>query len=1033
MNEFKKRNIIFGWVTFFLSALVYTLTMEPSVSLWDCGEFISTSYKMEIGHPPGAPLFMMLNRFFSLFATDTSTVAVMINFVSVLASAFTIMFLYWTIAHLALKMIDKTRETARVKDSWLVFGSAFVGAMSFAFTDTFWFNAVEGEVYAQSSLFTAMVFWAMFKWENESDKPYSSRWLILIAYLMGLSIGVHLLNLLSIPALVMIYYYKKHPNKSRLDWWKAFGISIVILAVVLFVVIPKSVLMGAGFDRFFVNVLGFDKNIGFLIFVVLLMSAIGVGIYLTDKYKKVVLNIILLCLGVLMVGYGTYASVIIRSSANLPMNSNHPDDAYSLVSLLNRDQYGSKLLFYGPYYSSKSLPFYSEERDDYVMASNEKKYYYDKETKKYKYEYVPIASSQRYASGAATLFPRMHSGDHAAEYESWVNMDKRRIDFDILLNEGKYNNQQYKDHCIVPSFADNLAFFFKYQVNYMYWRYFLWNFVGRQNDEQGNGRTTYGNWLSGIDVIDEMYLGTQEYLPEDLKNDPSRNTYFFLPFLLGLAGLVYQLTKKKNDFVIVSLMFLMTGLAIIIYLNQTPSQARERDYSYAGSFYAFSIWIGLGVFWVQSVIAKIIKHRKTSIIVAIAISLSVPTILIAQNWDDHDRSNRYVARDFGKNYLATTLPNSIFLPYGDNDTFGTWYAQEVEGYRTDVRICNLSYLQSGWYVNQMSSMFNDSKPIEFTIPNSSYNLEKHNFMDVIPVSDQYANIHDVLGFVALKSAKKNEVKKSLGIDEDSEFFPAKKFYFPVNKENALKAGIISEEDLPYVVDTIFVDLNTDNLSRDKIALIDMIATADWSRPVYFTQSTYGAGEIGLGDYLQFDGFGFRLVPIKTPRSGYFNGRIDTDRLYDNVMNVFSYGNINDPDVFLDIFNKNYIGTTRLQDMFSRLATQLVREGKIDKAKEVMTRCLEIIPYDKVGYDIFTSPVIEALHLAGEEEKARILLTDVIGYYLDYLDYYISVEEDGINSDSEISITLQEMFEVYSTMKEYGYETELSPLKSIMER
>ncbi len=1010
MNNFKRINFMMGWLTFAISAIVYFLTMEPSASLWDCGEFISTSYKMQIGHPPGAPLFMMINRLFSMFALDTSYVAATINFVSVIASALTIMFLYWTIAHLALKLIGKTRETALPKDALLVYGSAFVGAMAYAFTDTFWFSAVEGEVYAQSSLFTAMVVWAMLKWENESDKVYSSRWLILISYLMGLSIGVHLLNLLTIPALVMVYHYKNSTKRNALSWWKAFGVSVIILAFVLFLIIPKTVELGAWVDRFFANSLGTGKNIGLVFYCLTLLGLFAFGVYYTHKKQKHILNTMILCLGVLLVGFGTYASVIIRSSQNPPLNSNQPDDAYSLVKFLNREQYGYTPLLWGQYYSSPLVNY--EQKTVWNFDEKQNKYVSGTEIDYKTLEYAP---------GTSTFFPRMYSDTHASQYGEWVDIKGKTV---------RYNNK----NIVVPTFAENLEFFFKYQVNYMYWRYFLWNFVGRQNDNQGDGSSLNGNWISGIEFIDQLYVGTSNDLPSELKENKSRNTYFFLPFLLGLAGLVYQLSKNRDDFVIVTLLFLMTGLAIILYLNQKPSEARERDYAYAGSFYAFSIWIGLGVFWLQSILSKFIKNIRTSQIAAIVIAMIVPTVLLAQNWDDHDRSHRYVAPDFGKNYLESCLPNTVLMPYGDNDTFGPWYAQEVEGVRTDVRICNLSYIQSNWYAIQMKYKFNESLPIRFTIPERVYGSEDHNFLPVVPLKDDFIPLKEALDFIAIDSPAKKNLIKSIGFrNENVEIFPANKIAIPVNKQNALKAGIITEKDLPNVVDTIYVTLKKESLGRPEYLLLDMIATSDWSRPISFTQFTYGVGEIGLSDYLQFDGFTYRLVPIKTSNKQLKVGQINSEYLYDVVMNKFSYGNISDPRVHLDIFNANYIKSVQLRAIFARLAIKLVEEGKMDKAKEVMARSLKEIPFEQIGHDYFTPITVEALHLVGDSENAQKILEGGVDYCMQYMNYIGQFDTNSrFDFTDEIGIKLQIMMMLYREAEKYGYKEQADRIKPYVE-
>lgn len=1013
MKNFKRTNLILGWAVFVIASTVYYLTMEPSVSLWDCGEFIATSYKMEVGHPPGAPLFMMLNRFFSIFASDVTKVAAMVNFASVISSGLTIAFLYWTISHLALKFTNFTRDNIPSKESIIVFGSALIGSLAYAFTDTFWFSAVEGEVYAQSSLFTAMVFWAMLKWENEADKAYSSRWLILIAYLMGLSIGVHLLNLLTIPALVMVYYYKNNNARSKFGWWKAFGFSIILLAVVLFVIIPKTIALGAWTDKLFVNVFGMTKNIGFIIFSILTLGLISLGVYYTHKKSKVVLNTILLCLGVMLVGYGTYASVVIRSAANLPMNSGQPDDAHSLMPFLSREQYGDTPLVTGPYYNSPG-----------ISVDEKTVFYYDEDNKIYKSRKVQDDNTVKYAPGTTTIFPRMYSPLHEDQYKSWVNIKGKTVKFE-------------SNNIIIPTFAENLSYFFKYQLNYMYWRYFLWNFVGRQNDLQGVGGSLKGNWISGIDFIDELYIGSQDNLPSDLKNNKGRNTYFFLPFLLGILGLIYQLSKDRNGFVIVMFLFVMTGIAIILYLNQYPNQPRERDYAFAGSFYAFSIWIGLGTLWVNSMIKKYLKQStKLSAIISTIICMIVPTILIAQNWDDHDRSGRYIARDVGANYLKSTLPNSILLTYGDNDTFGPWYSQEVEGVRTDVRVCNLSYIASNWYAEQMTYKFNESLPIEFTIPKRVY--MENTSLPVVPIVDGYLPIKDVLGFIASESEKKTSIYKQIGLKGDNiEIIPTNKIAIPVNKANALKSGIIKESDLDKVQDTIYIELKKDYLLRSDYLFLDMIGTSDWSRPIYLTQTSFMLPEYGLRDYVQYDGFAYKLVPFKTPAQSLSVGCLDSEYLYNKVMNTdgngFKYGNIKDPNILIDVFSSNTIMSSQMRNIFARLSIDLAQKGDTIRASEVILKSLEEIPFSHIGHDYFTPITVEALILSGNVDKARELIKSASDYYLEYIDYFSQFER-GTRFDfsNELNTTLQSIYFLYDKAKAYGQEDLLVELKPYSE-
>lgn len=1011
MNFFKKINLYGGWGVFLISAIVYTLTMEPTASLWDCSEFIATSYKLEVGHPPGAPLFMMINRFFTMFAPDTTSVAMMVNFASAIASALTIAFLFWTIANLGMRIQQKKIDTITKNEAWLTFAAAFIGSMAYAFTDTFWFSAIEGEVYAQSSLFTAMVYWAMLKWENEADSPHATRWIVLVAFLMGLSIGVHLLNLLAIPALVLVYYYRMVENKSRWGWWKAFALSIVILAFILFGIIPQIPALGAWFDKLAVNSLGMPVNSGFLIFFLLLIGVLGYGIYYTHIKGRSVLNTILLCVTVIILGYSSYASVVIRAMANPPMNSNAPSDAYQLLSFLNRDQYGSAPLLMGQYYSSPSIDM-----------DNQELFYYDNEQKKYVPYTTVDMSSIKYAPGTTTFFPRMYSNDprHIEGYKSWVNIKGK----DVKLANGETVN--------VPTFAENLSYFFNYQVRYMYWRYFLWNFVGRQNDIQGEGDILNGNWMSGVNFIDKMYLNNIDNLPDDLSENRGSNVYFFLPFLLGLAGLFWQLRRDKNNFNVVMFLFLMTGLAIIAYLNQTPSQPRERDYAYAGSFYAFSIWIGLGLFWVHGMIEKIkgLKSQQVKIIAASVVSLSVPVILIAQNWDDHTRADRYFARDWGNNYLQSTLPNSIILPYGDNDTFPLWYNQEVEGVRTDVKISNLSYLSSDWYTHQMKERTNDAAPIDLTIPKRVY-YKNNDFIHVVDLNNGVPlTLKKVLEFIKDNSSAKRDALSGMFDREISEIIPAKKIAIPVNKENALRSGIVAQKDAHLMVDTIYIEISDNAISRSDYILLDMIGTSDWSRPIYVTQASESLRKFGLDNYLQQDGMAYRLTPILTPNKDYGNiGRIDSDYLYNNLMNKFAYGNLSDPTINVDYFMRYSVAASQMRNTMSRLARQLAEQGDSVRAKEVIKKALTELPHFNIPYDTGSERLTETMYLLGMNEQADRLMDEMIDYHLSYMEYYSGFDKSYFGQLRRgIRETLISLHNIYVLGMNNGREEKVKGLK-----
>ncbi len=957
MNNFKRNNIIVGWLTFAIAAITYILTLEPSASLWDCGEFIATSYKLEVGHPPGAPLFMMISRFFAIFASDASKVAMMINAMSAMASAFTILFLFWSTTHLARRAYAKTVEELTKGQMWAVLGAGFIAATAYTFTDTFWFSAVEGEVYGLSSFFTAIVFWAILQWENVADEAHSNRWLILIAYLTGLAIGVHLLNLLVLPALGMIYYFRKSEKISYKGIIKSLAVSSAALIAVLYIVIPGTVSLGASFDRMFVNGFGLPINSGITVYIFGLFGLLAWGVYYTHKKGHVILNTIMLCLSVIILGYSSYASVIIRASVNPPMNSNGPSNPYSLLSLLNRDQYGARPLFTGPVYSSP--PINIEYKDSYYVDDDGK------------YKKVSTVKDYIYDPSFKFFFPRMYASNHTDNYKKWVDIKGKEIPFQGQTVE-------------VPTLGDNIRFFMTYQLNFMYWRYFLWNFVGRQSDIQSTGQLTDGNWISGIKFIDEIFTGPQDNLPSDLENNRGRNKYYFLPLILGLIGFIFQLNRDGKNFSVVAILFFMTGIAITIYLNSPPSEPRERDYVFAASFYAFAIWIGFGVLAIYELLARLTKKDGMApALAATVVCMCVPAILFSENLDDHNRSGRYVARDFGHNYLNSTLPNSIIMNYGDNDTFPLWYAQEVESVRPDVRIMNMSYLGGEWYIDQMKLKVNDSDPVPFSLPRYKYSYQNE-FLMVNDVIDRPVDIRQIIYFI---NSDKEESKMMVA-GRKADYIPTSQIALPVNKENAIASGIVKAEDAHLMVDTVYLKINKGNVDRSEMMLLDLLANFDWKRPLFFTQS-YALSSLGLRDYIQYDGFAYRFVPIKTPYKGVLEiGRIDTEYLYDLLMNKYSYGNAADPKVYLDSFTQSLFNSSLTRSAYARLAKQLMIEGDTARAVKVLDRGVELIPFSRVNHSYALSiPVIEAYYLAGETLKANEILLDYAGLLEQKIDYY----------------------------------------------
>ncbi len=967
MHRYNLFNNILGWGVFLIAAAVYSLTLEPTASWWDASEFITGAYKLEVGHPPGAPFHILIGRFFSLFAGDTSRVAFMINLLSGIASAATVMLLYWTIVHLARKMVGS--KLLSVPEMIVVFGSGLVGSLAFAFTDSFWFSAVEGEVYALSSFFTAAVFWAILKWENEAEQKYSGRWLILIAYLIGLSTGVHLLSLLAIPAIGLVYYFKKYTFS-----WKgvlaALLVSMGILAAVQVVIIPGIPRTAFLFDLFFVNTLGLPFNTGILGFILLLFAALGWGVYYTRKKKLMVWNTMVLSVMVILIGYSTFTIILVRAAANPPMNQNHPDNAYALLRYLNRDQYGEHPLIYGPYYNTPA-----------IAATGEKKYYSQVDGR-----YVVTgssASSTVYESSMKTFFPRMHSSDprHVAQYKSWGAVEGKPV-------RVQENGEEVV--LIKPRFTENLRFFLTYQLGHMYFRYFMWNFAGRQNDVQGHGSFNNGNWVSGIGAFDNPRTGPRDNMPSFMKNDPSYNRYFFLPLIFGLIGLFFQYNhsrKGKEGFAVVSALFFFTGIAIITYLNQTPLQPRERDYAYVGSFYAFAIWIGLAVPALYSAASKLMKGTSGAVFVVLVSLAWVPGLLIAENWDDHDRSGRYMARDYAVNYLESCAPNAILFTYGDNDTFPLWYVQEVEGIRTDVKVINISYLGMDWYINQHRMATYEAPLIPFSFNKDKYAMGRRDAVLIYDRIDGATDLRDAMSFVG-NDDERTKVEMTAG--QMLDYFPDTDFYLPVDKEKVIATGTVQPEDAHLIADTVRFGINKSYLTKSEWAILNIIAVNNWERPVYINHSLLYTGNVFFTDWLQLEGFAYRFVPIYTGADGQNTGHINTDILQENVMEKFSWGNVNDPDVFLDDYNERAVRMVQARPLFTRLADALVEEGRTEEAERVLDRMFELFPDEKMPltYDSFAAA--EAYFKIGQTGKGGEKVRRIASNSFELLDYYLTL-------------------------------------------
>ena len=1002
--DFKRWDRIIGWVVFAIAAVSYLLTMEPSSSLWDCAEFIATSYKLEVGHPPGAPLFMLVARLATMLAPSSHYVPHMVNGMNCIASAFCILFLFWTITHIARRMLSAGGREFTTANKVATLGAGAVGALAYTFTDTFWFSAVEGEVYALSSMFTALVVWLMFKWEEQADEPHSTRWIVLIAYLMGLSIGIHILNLLTIPALVFIYYFRRYEKITLKGIIYATLVALAILGFINGIIIPYTVYVGAMVDVFFVNSLGMPVNTGIVVFALALFVALFYAILRTHRAGKRTANLILLATTMILIGFSSYATVTIRAVANPPMNSNNPNNPHALLAMLNRDQYGNRPLLYGPYYSTPV--------DDVVEKSS---YYYNAESKRY--DQVSQLTGYDYPSQFMHFFPRLWNPSKGeAQYKPWAAY---RTKVDVLRDERgevirdergqavrgevldfgrKVYDAVADESFIEPTFGENLYFFFTYQLNYMYWRYFLWNFVGRQDDIQADEDTiAHGNWLSGITPLDELYLGPQSNLPREMAENPARNTYFFLPFLLGLLGLIYQLNRDQRNFTVVMWLFIMMGIALVVYFNTSPGEPRERDYVYAGSFYAFCIWIGLGVLALYELLTMALsaKREKAAAATAIVLALSVPTILAAENWDDHDRSGRTMARDIGWNYLQSLPQNAIVINYGDNDTFPLWFNQEVDGVRTDVRVMNSSYLGGEWYIDEMKTAANDAAPVPFTLPSSKYSFVN----DAVPVRERVKRVVDIDELMDFIKSEDESTKLPLVDGTLMDYIPARRIAIPVNKDNAIASGIVKEEDRDLMVDTVYINIaaRKNRLEKSEVMLLDLLSNFDWNRPICFTQ-VYILQDLGLLDYLQFDGYAYRLVPILTPyKSAWDIGRIDSDYTYPLLKERFRYGNLADEDVLVDHFIQYNLNASRAREGFARVAKQLIREGKEEQALDMLDRGLEVLPTSKIQFtDANTYPYLEAYYSLEQWEKGDALLQEYLKTLIEYIEYYLQFDGPQAN-------------------------------------
>ena len=1083
MKQFRLVDNVMGWLAFAIAAIVYCSTIEPTASFWDCPEFISTGYKLEIGHPPGAPFFMLTANLFSQFASDATQVARMVNMMSALLSAATILFLFWTISHLVRRLLIKPedfRKAVTLKDiplyKWIAIeASAMVGALIYTFSDTFWFSAVEGEVYAYSSAFTAVVFWLILKWEDQADQPQADRWLVLIMYMTGLSIGVHLLNLLCLPAIVLVYYYRKFPiddpKRDLKGSLLALFISVVILAAVLYGVVPGIVQVGGWFELLFVNILGCPFNTGEIVYIILLIgtmiwairetyqdtnekrqniafllavamlgipfyghgwSAALIGIvvlaimWFVLDYKKVeagskkkialvsarVKNTSLLCMLMLMIGYSSYALIVIRSAANPPMDQNSPEDIFTLGDYLGREQYGQRPLFYGPAYTSQVALEKDGEYCKPVMTKGDPVWQRkEKASPDEKDEYFVVRTKDEYKYAQNMFFPRMYSSAHRSNYESWMG--------------GVDGNEEYYDRCgetvtvKVPTQMENMRFFISYQCNFMYWRYFMWNFAGRQNDLQGNGELEHGNWITGFDWFDNWRLGDQNLLPDDLKENKGHNVFYCLPLILGLIGLFWQSLAKHHgnakdqtgirQFWVVFFLFFMTGLAIVIYLNQTPSQPRERDYAYAGSFYAYAIWCGIGVAGIIELIREKLKVNSEKFATALAsvtaiICLLVPIQMASQTWDDHDRSGRYTCRDFGQNYLMSCQQqnNPIIFTNGDNDTFPLWYNQDVEGVRTDARVCNLSYLQTDWYIDQMRRPAYDSPSVPISWERIEY----------CSGTNEYITIEPDMKEAVLELYRKNpeqarqqfgdepfELKNVLKYwirskNEDLHLIPTDTLYMTIDKEAVRRSGMMMAADS--IPDKMVISLAGKRaLYKGDLMILEMLAQCNWERPIYVAVSVGDDNYINLGDNVITEGLAYRITPFTTTQDGKPIAGVknfDTEKTYDNIMHRFKFGGINKPGIYIDETVMRMCYTHRR--IMSKLALELAYEGKNKKAEEVLRYTEKMLPSYNIrhNFDSGSLDMARTWITLGNKKEAMNIIQQMWKSATQYMRWYCTLTD-----------------------------------------
>ncbi|WP_128544296.1 glycosyltransferase family 117 protein [Larkinella soli] len=985
MSSFRRLNTYAGWLVFAVALVTYTLTVERTASFWDCGEFIACAYKLQVPHPPGAPFFLLVGRIFSLLAFGNVTqVAYWVNMMSVLSSAFTILFLFWTITMLGRKLIGKQFDALTQAETWTVIGASLVGSLVYTFSDTFWFSAVEAEVYGMSSFFTAIVVWAAFRWELIEDEAAANRWLLFIAYLIGLSIGVHLLNLVTLPALALVYYFKKGKKISFWGGAMAFGVGMVILWIINSGIIPGLPSAAFAVERFFVNNFGMPFTSGIIFFTVVFLGALVYGIIWSARKNRPMLNTALLALAFVLIGYASYIQVLVRSNFNPPINENNPSDVINFVSYLKREQYGSRSLIYGPL-------FYSRPVDQKKGAPQ-----FEKRDGQYKiYDYTP---EYVYDSDKQTLFPRIYSSqnNHPQLYSQMLGIP-------LDPQTGQPTRK--------VTLGDNLTFFFNYQLGHMYWRYLMWNFAGRAGDQEGSGYLL--PWSSDAGI------------PDLMKNNKARDNFYMLPFLLGLFGIVIQYFRRPKDLLIVGLLFFFTGIALQIFLNSPPSEPRERDYIYVGSFYFFAIWVGLGVVALVDGLAAYLKNEKTRVALVAGLCLLVPLMMAAKSWNNHDRSHRYHSVDFAKNLLNSCAPNAILFVGGDNDTFPLWYAQEVEGFRTDVRVCNLSLLGTEWYIQQMKRPTYQSEALPISLDYAQFNKGKN---DVIPFYEVPAvkNGINLKEYVGLVKQNNPAIQVPLTTGEMTNILPASTFFLPIDKAEVQKLGFVPQKFASAVRDTLVWNYGKQDIYKPDLIMLDIIATNNWKRPLYFSTTLAQSNYLNLKDHMQLEGYAFRLMPVQVP--GASDGFVNTDAMYDVMMKKTFWRDMDNPDSYYDdTYRGSPVISARIA--FLRLADQLIREGRNDRAKEVMNRSLAVIPDKAVPYDQISTNYIRLLLEVGDAKKAQEM-ADVIATRADQSLTYI--KGSGGNSN-DANFDLYNLQTIVNAFRETKNEAQAKKYDTIFQK